>query len=86
MGQDCCPKQEGQSLFYGDRKDTKIHQVAIQILSYLRKNPDAKDTAAGIAQWWVHEDVRVVEKALHLLVAEGVIDKKKSIYQLRQNL
>jgi hypothetical protein len=85
MGQDYCPKQKGESLFYGDIKDTKTQQIAIQILSYLRKNPEAKDTAEGIAQWWVHEDIRVVEKALHLLVAEGVIEKKANTYQLKKN-
>lgn len=68
-----------------DVKDDKTKSVAIQILSYLRMNPQAKDTAEGIAQWWVHEDVGIVEKALQLLVMEGVIEKKASAYRLKQN-
>jgi hypothetical protein len=85
MGQDYCPKQKGQFIFDADGNDNKIKQVAIQILSYLRKNPEAKDTVEGIAQWWVHEDVESVEKALRLLVAERVIENKNGIYQLKQN-
>jgi hypothetical protein len=45
----------------------------------------AKDTIRGIAEWWVNEDLAIVEKALVLLEAEGVIEKKSDVYRLKQN-
>ena len=52
------------------------------ILHYLRDHPTAKDSAAGIAKWWVGEAPELVEKALALLVKEGVIEKKRQLYQI----
>jgi|WetSurMetagenome_2_1015567.scaffolds.fasta_scaffold227570_1 hypothetical protein len=84
MGQEYCPSQNG--LWNNENvKDDKIKQAAIQILLYLQKHPEAKDTAEGIAQWWIREDVKIVEKALQLLAEEGVIEKKASTYRLNQN-
>lgn len=62
--------------------DDRVRQTAIDILSYLRRNPGAKDSVVGIAQWWVNEDVKVVERALDLLLGENVIEKNGSIFQL----
>jgi hypothetical protein len=42
-------------------------QVALMILDYINENPNAKDTAEGIAQWWVHQPRELVERALELL-------------------
>lgn len=56
--------------------------MAIAILHYLRDHPSAKDSAQGIAKWWVGEEREVVEKALALLLAERVIEKKRHVYQL----
>ena len=55
------------------------------VLTYLRMHPMAKDTIRGIAEWWVNEDLAIVEKALVLLEAEGVIEKKSDVYRLKQN-
>jgi len=63
-----------------------------EILRYLALHPDAKDTAAGIASWWVPggfgitpQDVRT---ALDELVSRGWVDVWQSesadpIYSLR---
>ncbi len=59
-----------------------VRRVAIAILSYLGDHPLAKDSVRGIAKWWVGEELNVVEKALALLVKEGMIEKKRHLYQL----
>ena len=58
--------------------------MAIEILTYLRMHPMAKDTIRGIAEWWVNEELSTVELALDLLEAEGVIEKKSDVYGLKQ--
>jgi hypothetical protein len=50
-----------------------LTRVAIQILKYLEQRPNAKDTALGIAGWWVHQPLDLVEDALALLVTLGFI-------------
>jgi len=45
-----------------------IIAVAQSIIEYVKENPDAKDTAEGIAKWWVQEDQAIVERALEYLV------------------
>lgn len=52
--------------------------VAIQILAYLRKHADARDTVEGIVEWWLLEQrIRIVsseiEKALAELTAHGLL-------------
>ncbi|MFC2172718.1 hypothetical protein ACFLU6_08810 [Acidobacteriota bacterium] len=42
--------------------------LANRILLYLYMNPSAKDTAEGIAQWWVKEPISKVRKVLEILV------------------
>ena len=37
------------------------------ILDYVQHNPNAKDTSEGIAEWWVHQPVDMVERALEVL-------------------
>jgi len=66
-------------------QNTRIRQAAINILNYLRDHPQAKDTADGIARWWVHEDAQVVKDALGLLQEEGVVEKNGRVFQLKQN-
>jgi DNA-binding transcriptional ArsR family regulator len=51
-------------------------ETARAILRYLVKHPEAKDTAEGIAQWWVEGErsERVnVERAVSWLLSQGVI-------------
>ena len=56
--------------------------MAIATLNYLRDHPQAKDSLQGIAKWWVGEEPEVVEKALAFLLEEGVIVKRRHVYQL----
>lgn len=53
-------------------------QIARAILNYLREHPDAQDTLAGIAEWWLPEEkiktrIVVVREALTQLVDEGLV-------------
>lgn len=43
------------------------------ILTYLERQPNAKDTAEGIAEWWVHQPLDLVERALVLLTTLGFV-------------
>jgi Fe2+ or Zn2+ uptake regulation protein len=50
------------------------------ILGYLRAHPQAADTVAGIAEWWLPrhlpaEAVERVQAALDQLVAQGWVEK-----------
>ena len=68
-----------------DHRRTVSH-VAVAILSYLQGHPDAKDSAKGIAQWWVSEDLSLVEEALGLLVEEDALVRRGDTYSLRKNM
>ncbi len=59
-----------------------MRRATLAILHYLRDHPQAKDSAKGIAQWWIGEKREVVEKALAFLVESGVLMKKRHHYQL----
>jgi len=53
-------------------------RIARAILDYLRKHPEAQDTLAGIAEWWVPDEklkarTTVVREALTQLVDEGLV-------------
>ena len=48
------------------------------ILEYFDKHPQAKDTAEGIAQWWIHHPVERVEAALRMLVSLGIVSAKET--------
>jgi Fe2+ or Zn2+ uptake regulation protein len=55
-------------------------RVAQAILDYLRKHPEAQDTLAGIAAWWLSEDdinnrTATVKEALNELASAGLIDE-----------
>jgi Fe2+ or Zn2+ uptake regulation protein len=55
-------------------------RVAQAILDYLRKHPDAQDTLAGIAEWWLPQDdinnrTATVKEALDELAAAGLISE-----------
>jgi Fe2+ or Zn2+ uptake regulation protein len=40
-----------------------VSSIAAQILSYLRRHPEAKDTLEGITEWWLLEQRVSVTKA-----------------------
>jgi Fe2+ or Zn2+ uptake regulation protein len=55
-------------------------RVAKAILDYLRKHPEAQDTLAGIAEWWLPEQevksrTATVKEALDELVTAGLISE-----------
>lgn len=55
-------------------------RVAQAILDYLRKHPEAQDTLAGIAEWWLPEQeiknrTATVKEALDELVSVGLISE-----------
>lgn len=52
--------------------------IARLMLRYLTQHPTAKDTAEGIATWWlrqqrIEQSVEAVHRALELLVARGLL-------------
>jgi hypothetical protein len=56
--------------------------ISRAILEYLWKHPDAQDTLAGIAQWWLREvNIRnrttTVGEALSDLAAGGLVIERK---------
>lgn len=60
--------------------DDRIKQAAQEIINYLQTNPNAADTVAGIAGWWIskqrlNESIDIVEQALAELERQGKIRK-----------
>jgi len=60
-----------------ERRQSRVAQA---ILDYLRKHPEAQDTLAGIAEWWLPEEgiknrKPSVKEALDELVAAGLISE-----------
>jgi hypothetical protein len=56
-----------------------IGELAELVIGYLRERPDASDTIAGIAEWWVlrqrlRVDLANLQNALSFLVEEGVLE------------
>ncbi len=56
----------------------KESPLALQILDYLRRHPQAKDSIEGIAQFWVSADPIEVRRALDRLVDMKLIEKRSS--------
>jgi hypothetical protein len=57
--------------------DDDVRTVAAAIVDYLQRHPDAADTVAGVAQWWVgrHHADDAVARAMTRLVKGGVVEK-----------
>ena len=63
--------------------ETDESQVAALILEYMQRHPEAKDTAEGIAQWWLQQGrieptVDTVRGALALLRARDQIVERRA--------
>lgn len=65
-------------------------EILRAILLYTKRNPEAADTAKGIAKWWLQDKypVRKVIEALDRLTAEGLIvqigeSKSRRVYKSR---
>ncbi len=52
--------------------------LALQILDYFRRHPQAKDSVEGIAMFWVDADPIDVSLALEKLVELDLISKRKN--------
>ena len=57
-------------------------RIATQILFYLKKHPEAKDTLEGITEWWlekqwIEESVESVARGLSQLCARGLVREEK---------
>ena len=50
-------------------------RIAKEILRYTKKNPEAADTAEGIALWWLHSKYPLAEvkEALDHLVSQSLL-------------
>ncbi len=62
--------------------DVRRSEIARAIVDYLRKNPHAQDTLAGIAEWWlpqqrINTSKSELNKVLTDLVARGLILQSK---------
>ena len=54
--------------------------IASKVVEYLRQHPQAMDTATGIAEWWIPEvgkqvDKLEMERALDELVQKGLVER-----------
>lgn len=63
--------------------DERRSHVAKAILAYLLEHPDAQDTLAGIAEWWLPEEeantqLAIVKIALDQLVAQELVLERRS--------
>lgn len=56
----------------------KESPLTLQILDYLRRHPQAKDSIEGIAQFWVSADPIEVRRALDQLVDNKLVEKRSS--------
>ncbi len=54
----------------------ELSNVAREIYEYLRLHPGAKDSAEGIARWWIEADVPQVRNALEELTEKKLIGKR----------
>jgi hypothetical protein len=58
-------------------------QISHEILAYLSKHPDAKDTLEGVVEWWLLEQqitrrTADVREAISELVNRGLLIQSKS--------
>lgn len=63
-------------------REASLSEIATEILEYLRRNPEARDTLEGVVQWWLPEREikrRTVEikDALDELVRQGLLSEHK---------
>ena len=64
----------------GNRDEVIFPQLRDEILSYLRRHPQAADTVTGIASWWLPQQrgeaaLTGVQQALDELATQGLVVK-----------
>jgi hypothetical protein len=74
--------------------EANVLQVAMKILDYMRRFPDAADTEEHITHWWfkkgdVEQEPGGVASALHMLVRNELIERvelpdNRVVYRLRK--
>jgi hypothetical protein len=47
--------------------------VCARIVVYLNRHGRAVDTARGVAEWWINQELRSTQEALLLLLNHGVV-------------
>ncbi len=52
--------------------------LAFEILAYFRRNPKAKDSAEGVARWWVGGNPVEVRRVLERLVELNLVGKRSN--------
>jgi hypothetical protein len=72
----------GRSRLSEERDKDETKHVAEVILAYLKENPAAEDTLAGIVEWWlleqqIRDTTSAVQKALAELVRDGLVIERK---------
>ncbi len=60
----------------------EIEEAANRILKYINENPDAKDTASNICNWWMLQEkidytIKIVAEALNLLISKQLVIEKE---------
>ncbi len=60
-----------------------VRKLAAQIKRYIKNRPNAGDSLEGIATWWLRQqrtedNLQLVEKAVTMLLTQGVIEKRTS--------
>lgn len=64
----------------GNRDEVVFSRLRDEILSYLRRHPQAADTVTGIASWWLPQQpseaaLTSVQQALDELATQGLVIK-----------
>jgi hypothetical protein len=59
-------------------REANVARVRSAILAYLERHANAADTREGIVDWWLPVEQRaldraVIERALEILIAEGLL-------------
>ena len=63
-----------------ENNELKRGQLRIEIINYLRKNPNAGDSLKGVMSWWIssaHKNANAakIEQVLEQLIIEGLVKK-----------
>jgi hypothetical protein len=76
--------------------EANVFKVTNEILSYMRRFPDAADTKEHITHWWLNEgdieqEVGLVSSALQMLETNGYIERvelpdNRVVYRLKPPL